>query len=123
MLDADNEIYPETLGRLVAALDADPDAMFAYPILAVYEAGEPADLLSTHAWDPELFRDDNFIDAMALIRRRELRELGGYAEDPRLLGWEDYDLWCRTAESGRYGVHVPEILAGYRRSAHSHSSA
>ena len=119
MLDADNEIYPATLRRLAGVLDDDPEATFAYPIIAVYESGEPADLLSAHAWDPELLRVDNFIDAMALLRRRDLRELGGYAEDPRLTGWEDYDLWCRAAESGRYGVHVPEILAHYRRSAHS----
>jgi hypothetical protein len=119
MLDADNEVYPSTLGRLIAALDHQPDAMFAYPTIAVYEYGEPSDLLSAHAWDPELLRTDNFIDAMALLRCRDLRELGGYAEDPRLVGWEDYDLWCRAAEAGRYGVHVPEILARYRRSAHS----
>src|SRR5207247_10391039 len=119
MLDADNEIYPATLGRLVAALEADPEAMFAYPILAVFEAGEPADLLSAQAWDPEMLGYENYIDAMSLIRRQDLRDIGGYAEDPRLVGWEDYDLWCRVAESGRYGVHLPEILAGYRGTAHS----
>jgi hypothetical protein len=119
MLDADNEIYPATLGRLVDALDADPVAMFAYPILAVFESGEPADLLSAQAWDPEMLCNENYIDATALIRRQDLQDIGGYAEDPRLVGWEDYDLWCRVAESGRYGAHVPEILAGYRANEHS----
>jgi glycosyltransferase involved in cell wall biosynthesis len=119
MLDADNEIYPATLGRLVDALDADPDAMFAYPILATFESGEPADLLSAQAWDPEMLRNENYIDATALIRRQDLQDIRGYAEDPRLVGWEDYDLWCRVAESGRHGVHVPEILAGYRANEHS----
>jgi hypothetical protein len=116
MLDADNQIYPAALGRLVDALDANTDAMFAYPMLCVFESGEPTDILSRHAWDPQLLNDGNFVDAMALIRRDQLREVGGYAEDARLVGWEDYDLWCRAAESGRHGVHVPEILAGYRRS-------
>ena len=32
----------------------------------------------------------------------------------RLLGWEDYDLWCRVAAAGGRGVQVPQILARYR---------
>jgi hypothetical protein len=35
------------------------------------------------------------------------------------VGWEDYDLWCQIAERGGRGVHVPEILAWYRRTNHS----
>jgi hypothetical protein len=35
------------------------------------------------------------------------------------VGWEDYDLWCQIVEGGGHGVHVPEILAWYRRTAHS----
>ena len=119
MLDADNRIFPATISRLVAALDADPGASFVYPILAQHRAGGPSGLLSQHAWDPELMRHGNTIDAMALIRREHLLELGGYSEDPRLYGWEDYDLWCRFAESGRYGTLLPEMLGWYRKSEHS----
>jgi GT2 family glycosyltransferase len=56
---------------------------------------------------------------MALIRRRALVDVGGYCADPRLGGWEDYDLWCQFAERGWRGVQVPELLAWYRRSGHS----
>jgi Glycosyl transferase family 2 len=119
VLDADNGIYPHALARLVAALDADPDAAFAYPIIAARENGRPAGLLSRHGWDPGLLAEDNTIDAMALIRREVLLELGGYCTDPRLIGWEDYDLWCQIAERGWRGVHVPELLAWYRRTGHS----
>jgi hypothetical protein len=119
VLDADNGVYPQALGRLVAALDADPGAAFAYPMIAVHEIGKPAGLLSLHEWDPSLLVDDNFIDAMALIRRSALETVGGYCTDPRLAGWEDYDLWCQFAARGWRGVHVPELLAWYRRSGHS----
>jgi hypothetical protein len=119
VLDADNGLHPHGLGRLVEALDGDPDAQFAYGIIAVHEQGSPAGLLSRQDWDPALLLHDNPIDAMALIRRDALLELGGYCEDPRLVGWEDYDVWCQMAERGWYGVHVPEILAWYRRTAHS----
>jgi hypothetical protein len=122
VLDADNGVYPHGLRLLVEALDADPGAKFAYPLIAVQEQGEPVGLLSRHGWDPSLLREENFIDAMALIRRDALLEIGGFCEDPRLLGFEDYDLWCQVAERGWRGVHVPEILAWYRRTGHSMTS-
>jgi glycosyltransferase involved in cell wall biosynthesis len=119
VLDADNGVHPEALGRLVNALDQDPDAAFAYPMIAVREGERPVGLLSYHGWDLDQLRVTNFIDAMALIRRDVLLELGGYWDDPRIVGWEDYDLWCRVGDSGGHGVHVPEILAWYRQTGHS----
>ena len=56
---------------------------------------------------------------MPLIRRDALVAVGGFCPDPRLMGLEDYDLWCQIAQRGWRGVHVPEILAWYRRSTHS----
>ncbi|MDQ3672664.1 MAG: glycosyltransferase [Actinomycetota bacterium] len=119
MLDADNEIYPTALSRLVEALDDEPAAFFAYPMLEEHVDGEPDTLRSFMPWEPGLLAESNYIDAMSLLRRQELLQLGGYTEDPRLHGWEDYDLWCRTADRGLRGVLVPEILARYRRAAHS----
>lgn len=119
VLDADNALLPSGLGRLVDALDQAPEATFAYGILARELGGEPIGLLSGQPWDPTRLPEDNYIDAMALIRRERLIELGGYSEDPRLVGFEDYDLWCRIADGGGYGVQVPEILARYRVDAES----
>jgi Glycosyl transferase family 2/Glycosyl transferases group 1 len=119
MLDADNEIYPTGLDRLVEALDADPEALFAYCMLEEHVDGKPDTLRSFLPWEPGRLAEANYIDAMSLLRRRELLELGGYTEDPRLHGWEDYDLWCRTAQRGLRGVLVSEVLARYRRADHS----
>jgi hypothetical protein len=119
MLDSDNEIYPTALTRLAAALDTAPGTLFAYPMLAEHADGEP-DMVRSHLpWEPELLRLGNYIDALSMLRRRELLELGGYTEDHRLYGWEDYDLWCRCAERGHRGLLVPEILARYKRSEYS----
>jgi len=115
MLDADNTLYPTAVERLVAALDADEGALFAYPVLEGHLGGEPVELLSYRAWDPALLRERNVVDALALLRRDRLLALGGYDEDLRLYGWEDYELWVRAAERGERGVHVPEVLARYRR--------
>ncbi len=64
-------------------------------------------------------REGNYIDAMALFRRRPLIDLGGFDEDIRMTGWEDYDLWCRCASRGLRGILVPQILTRYRRTEHS----
>jgi glycosyltransferase involved in cell wall biosynthesis len=114
ILDADNSVYPHGLARLAEALDDDPGASFAYGLIARFTKDGAFDLMSVGPWDPEYLRTVNYIDAMALIRTRELRELGGYSTDLRLYGWEDYDLWCGFAERGRRAVAVPEIVARYR---------
>jgi Glycosyl transferase family 2/Glycosyl transferases group 1 len=119
VLDADNLIYPSALGRLVEALDRDPGASFAYPLIAVTQFGATTGLLSRYAWDPHGFAAGNYIDSMAMIRLDDHAALGGFTEDARLHGWEDFHFWCACAASGRRGTLVPEVLADYRHSGHS----
>jgi Glycosyl transferase family 2 len=115
ILDADNSVYPHGLGRLANALDADPEAAFAYGLLEVFDATGACDLMSWREWDPEQLRYGNYVDAMAMIRRAVLESVGGYTTDPRLYGWEDFSLWCTLAERGWRGIRVPEIVARYRK--------
>lgn len=125
VLDADNVLYPRCLGALAWTLDNTPGATFAYPILEAfgqveaYVAAGGSPLISFYGWEPQRLRAGNYIDALSMIRTSDLRELGGYSTDGRLFGWEDYDLWCRIAESGRHGMLVPQILARYRASPNS----
>jgi hypothetical protein len=121
VLDADNKVFPTTLSRLVEVLDADPGASFAYSIIAMHSVIGPCGLLSALPWEPSRLRSGNYIDAMALIRRTALDFTRGYAEDPRLVGWEDYDLWSRLADAKHYGVHLNEIQGWYRVADHSQS--
>jgi hypothetical protein len=116
ILDADNEVYPFCLERLHEALRADQEAAMSYGILERFNSSGPFGLLNTFPWERARFRTGNYIDAMAMIRTRALREMNGYALDPRLHGWEDFDLWCRVAESGGHGAFVREIVARYRTS-------
>jgi hypothetical protein len=119
VLDADNEIYPHALERLVAALDSQPSASFAYGIVERFGPNGPIDLMSWQRWDPSRLRYGNYIDAMAMIRRQAVLDMGGYTRDPRLHGWEDFALWCAFASNGMGGVRVPEILTRYRSGAAS----
>ncbi|MCW3064700.1 MAG: glycosyl transferase, partial [Solirubrobacterales bacterium] len=114
MLDSDNVLRRFAIARLAEALENDPDASFAYGILDRFSDDGPEGLLSFYDWEPERLREGNYIDALALIRRAALAAMGGYTGDPRLFGWEDYDLWARLAEAGHHGAFVPEIIARYR---------
>jgi hypothetical protein len=113
MLDADNDVYPTAFDRLAAALDADAGAAFAYSLVEAHNEGRPRGLLSASPWDPLRLRRGNYIDAMSMIRRSELLEAGGYTDDIRLHGWEDFDLWCRFAAESKRGLLVPEVLCRY----------
>jgi hypothetical protein len=119
MLDADNEVLPQGLGRLVEVLDATPRAAATYGMLDMFTTEEHVGLLSCFPWEPARFRTGNYIDAMALWRTAAVRALGGFTRDDRLHGLEDYDLWCRLAESGGRAELVPEIVARYRVSRNS----
>jgi hypothetical protein len=119
MLDADNAIYPHTLKRLVEAMDENPKAAFAYGIIEQVATDGPTSLMSYLGWDPGRLRYGNYIDAMAMVRRSALLDVGGYVTDPRLYGWEDFALWCSFADRDWGGVQVPEIVARYRLALHS----
>jgi hypothetical protein len=119
ILDADNTIYPHALGRLVQALDKAPSAAFAYGIIEQFDVKGSTSLMSYLGWDQRRLRYGNFVDAMALMRRSALLDVGGYVTDPRLYGWEDFALWCAFADRGWDAVRVPEIVARYRLGLHS----
>jgi glycosyltransferase involved in cell wall biosynthesis len=111
VLDADNTVYPTGIAKLAAALETTKDAVFAYGIVPRTDG---AGLLNQYAWDVPLLCQYNYIDAMAMVRRSILQELGGYDAHFGLRGWEDYELWLRVAAAGGEPVHVREIVASYR---------
>jgi Glycosyl transferase family 2 len=125
ILDPGQELYPRCLDVLVGTLEAMPEMAFVYPIHQV--TGAPEEfvnaggdyLLSYFGWDPGSLRSCNYIHAPALVRTDRLRQLGGFAAEPSLVGFEDYDLWCRMAELGWRGQLVPQELT---RRAESGSS-
>ncbi len=113
MLDADNLVFPKALRRLVDALEKDPQAVFAYGLLERRRGGRSVGLLSAGPWEPARLRSGNYIDAMALLRREAVLEIGGFAESLALYGLEDFDLWCRVAELGLHAQHVPTFVGRY----------
>ena len=109
VLDADNMIRPDALARLGAAVANRPfDA--AYSQIEFF--GERRGIGSADTWSRRRLALGPYIDAMALVRRRAWEQVGGY--DHIEWGWEDYDFWCKFAETGMAALFVPEILCRYR---------
>lgn len=111
LLDADNRLRRPALSRLLAAVKTSK-AAFAYSQLQLF--GDVSEIGHADVWEPRRLRDGNYIDAMAMIRRDALLEIGGYRESARVQGWDDYDVWCRFARLGMDGVFLPEVLCEYR---------
>ncbi|MGO9752689.1 MAG: glycosyltransferase [Solirubrobacteraceae bacterium] len=129
VLDPGYELFGRCFDVLLGTLDAMPDVAFAYPIVQVTGLADGVAppggerLLNFLGWEPLRLRLGNYIQPPYLIRRDRLRELGGFAEAPRLQGLEDYDLWCRVAERGWRGQLVPQILVRQRSSSSSAGSS
>jgi GT2 family glycosyltransferase len=114
-LDADNTLLPNGLARLNAALDAEPDAPAAYGVLICWSPNTgPIGLLSARPWQPDALVRSNYIDAFAMVRRSALDAVGGYTDDLRLHGWEDYDLWLSFVDRDLSPAFVPHAIGRYR---------
>lgn len=115
-LDADDEILPHHLERLVEALAADPEAGAAYsqwvrvagdgtsaPGITCTRSGDLFDLLG---------KASQFPIHSCLVRRRCLDQVGLF--DPSLKTGEEWDLWQRIARTGASFISIPDPSALYR---------
>lgn len=114
-LDADNILFPNCISRHFEACQARPDAVGSYSLIE--EFGGKSGLIGNNAFDRDTLKFGNYIDAMTMIRRQPLVDLGGFL--PIKHGWEDYELWLRMCEKDMQLVHIPNVLSRYR---HHHSS-
>lgn len=115
-LDADNELFPTCLEKHLQALKT-TSASFAYCFLEKFGSGLSQNtpcLMGLDPWNPKKLRNENFIDAMSLIRSEVVKKVGGYTTDMPYQGWEDYDLWLKIACENLYGLQICQILARYR---------
>src|SRR5215471_5219227 len=110
VLDADDEIYPTAISRLLAAC-LSADAQAAYSQIEIFGAARG---IIGGPWRPSGFEKGNYVAATALIRKSAWSAVGGYTQPAEIQGWEDYDLWCKFVEHNLRGEFVPELLCRYR---------
>lgn len=93
--DDDINWHKTGIARLVAALDAHPDAAYSF---GAYEMG--GRIYCDHQFDAQALRKRNLASTMSLIRRSLFP---GF--DPEIKRLQDYDCWLTMAARGHYGVH------------------
>jgi len=110
-LDADNEIIGANVSLFLQAI-RDTSAAVVYGSLLVRKLGSPrvCDLTSHGSFQNRVF-DDNYIDALALVDRPQIIDVGGASSE--WLNWEDWELWAHLACNGRRIVFMPVALGYY----------
>jgi len=109
IMDADNMIYPRAI-EVLAPWVLDEGYAAAYTQLEFF--GDVSGLGHADYWSPDFFRENNYVDAMALISSSAWQTVRGYTHMEG--GWEDYDFWCKFVDNGLESIFVPQILCRYR---------
>lgn len=113
-LSSDDLLLPQALERLVAELDAHPEAVCVFPNSDLIDANSrrirtavcrPFDLAET------VITQECFIGPGALFRRSAFEQLGGWREDMKLA--PDREFWIRLTALGEIRM-LDESLALYR---------
>jgi glycosyltransferase involved in cell wall biosynthesis len=114
-IDADDQVLPRYVELLAAAMDANPTAGFAYPLMRLF--GDETGIFYSGPFDAgRLVYDGNYIPHIAMFRREAFLATRGYRS---LATHIDWDLWLSFLEARRPGVLVDEVLYEWRRHASS----
>lgn len=118
-LDDDDVFLPGHLARLVAALQARPDAVAAHADVAYGRMG-PDGWQTDHVFDadfdPIRLRFENFLPLHAVLVDRGGTAWRDCRFDELLPLFEDWDWWLQLSRLGPF-VHVPGISARYMATA------
>jgi glycosyltransferase involved in cell wall biosynthesis len=111
VLDADDELYPGALSRMVGALDADEELALVWGDIERFGAAGYLLYPKAKCLDPWRVTFVNELVGTTVMRRDALEAVGGWTlEDP----FEDWDLWMAMAEAGMRGRHIGGVTLRYR---------
>jgi glycosyltransferase involved in cell wall biosynthesis len=112
LIDDDDLIEPTTLEKCLWFLDSHPEFDFVNGWSLAFGGQE---YMWRKGFDHnEAFLHDNVATGRCMIRKAAFEAVGGF--DEKLLdGFEDWDLWLRFADAGRWGSTIPEFMDWYRR--------
>jgi GT2 family glycosyltransferase len=113
LLDHDDELHPEALAEVAAAIDRTPGADY------VYTDEDKINLSGRHSqpffkpdWSPERMRTQMYSCHFSVLRRSLVEEVGGFDEE--FEGSQDWDLVLKVTERARAVAHVPRVLYHWR---------
>jgi glycosyltransferase involved in cell wall biosynthesis len=121
-VDADDELLPDALERMVAQLEEAPgDVGFVYP--QWQHIGNQVDRVEVPAYNLWLLMQQNYCAYASLFDRRLFEEAGhAYAEEI-VVGHEDWDLILELAEHGIWGIPADAPTFLYRKQGFSRVNA
>ena len=108
MMEDTEILYPRCVAALESALGASL-ADFAY--CSIDTTGAHREILGWRPWEPEAWKSGPPIEPMALVSRDAWGRVGARDESA---GPAEDDFYRRIAESGGWGILVPEFLARRR---------
>ena len=119
-LDADNMILPHMVRCCSKLLSERPDLSYVTTYFECLREKDQARIpwrLSPiakplGAVDPLLLLENTVGDALAMIRRADIEQVGGYATN--IYCFEDWDLWLKFHERGMEGDVLPDVHFIYR---------
>lgn len=109
-VDDDAVLRDSCIPAMLAALEKDPGATFAYgDVEMVLSKGvpypHPCGLRRAQPWNHGTLIWGNYVETTSLLRREAFP---GF--DPEIKRFQDWDLWLTLAEKGHRGVYIPEVL-------------
>jgi len=90
LLDADDAWLPDKLEEQIKLLNSD------VALIHSSARGRP-NCISPETTFTQLWRRNCILNSSVLLRREVFVQVGGFDEDPALIGVEDYNLWLRIA--------------------------
>lgn len=121
-LDADDQLLPHALERMVAQLEAAPeDVGFVYP--HTQHIGNRSDYAEMPAYNLWLLMEENYCPAPALFDRRVFERGDVAYPEEIVVGHEDWDLILQLGERGIRGMHADGPTFRYRRQGFSRINA
>jgi glycosyltransferase involved in cell wall biosynthesis len=120
-LDADDAWLPGMLSKTVAALERSPDSVLAYTdLVPIDDSGNPLgpsmiEDRCRHAPSMKelMTRWWGILPSAALLKRETFEACGGFSQEFKSVGFEDFYMWLLARECGPFQF-VPEPLVLYR---------
>jgi GT2 family glycosyltransferase len=113
LLDHDDELHPDAMRLVDAALREEPEADYAYTDEdKIDRAGRHSGPFFKPDWSPERMRTQMYSCHLSVFRRSLVEAVGGF--DPEFEGSQDWDLVLKATERARAVVHVPRVLYHWR---------
>jgi glycosyltransferase involved in cell wall biosynthesis len=113
-LDSDNKLRPEFIKSCLPSLQCDTKTGVVYGNTDFFGETTTRKSFKSRRFNSYEILVDNYIDVCSLVRRRAFEEVGGFDEERRIIGYEDWDLWIRLSGTSWKFVYLPQTLFDYR---------